>query len=278
MGELLRADFRRVLKDKLLIVMGILAVVFAVITPLLYTVIFSGMDTAESEMAEEMLAGYISGKAQFFGSFSMGNNLGLIAPILLGIVLCKDFSYGTVRNKIIAGKSRSAIFLSLFVTCSVVFVCVMLLNAFITLGVSLIFFDYQATAFTLSDFWYFLESLAFEILTLLFVSALLSWLCVNTKNVGLVIVLYVAVSLALVMAGSITQMVVTVLETTGGNDRMVKLLHFLSRINVGNSVTYIGMGTQYILEDVLYLTIPAGVGILGFIGHGLLRFNKKDLK
>lgn len=274
MRSLLKADFKRVLKDKLLLVMGILAVVFAAFTPLLYAVMFSTMDMAD----DPMISSFISGKVQFFASFSMGNNLGLIAPVLLGIALCKDFSFGTVRNKIIAGKSRSAIFLSLFVTCATVLITVMLLHAFLTLGISLIFFDYQPTAFTISDFWYFLESLAFEILVLLWVAALLSYLCACMKNVGLVIVLYIAVAFALVIVGSVVQVALTILETAGGNETLTDVLYFFNRINVGNAASYIGMGTSYTLEDVLYLTLPAGVGILGFLGLGLGIFNKKDLK
>lgn len=274
MKSLLKADFKRVLKDKLLIVMGILAVVFALITPLLYALIF-----ATGGMAEEpMLATLISGKAQFFGSFSIGNNLGLIAPVLLAIVLCKDFSYGTVRNKIIAGKSRSHIYLSLLITCSAVLVAVMLLHAFITLGVSLIFFDYQPTPFTWADFGYFLVSLVFAVLTLLWIASLLSLLCANGKNVGLAIVLYVAVAFGLVMAGSIVQVAVTLLPAGDGNEALIDVLHFLDRINVGTSISYIGMGTEYTLEDVLYLTLPALAGIAGFTALGLHRFNKKDLK
>ena len=278
MTGLLKADFRRVFKDKLLLVMGILAVVFALITPLLYIVLLSATEMTADDMVTEMLSGLITGKGQFFGSFSMGNNLGLIAPVLLAIVLCKDFSYGTVRNKIIAGKSRTQIYLSLLITCSAVLIGVMLLHAFITLGVSLIFFDYQPTAFTVADFWYFLASLGFEILVLLFVSSLLSWLCASMKNVGLVIVLYVAIAMVLVMAGSIAHTLISVIEMTGENENLVALLQFASRINVLNSAAYIGTGTEYGLKDVLYLTIPASLGILGFATLGLLKFNKKDLK
>lgn len=274
MKNLLKADFTRVLKDKLLIVLGILAVVFAVSMPLLYAVIFSSAGSLE----EEMIALFVTAKAQFFGAFSIGNNFGLIAPVLLAIALCKDFSFGTIRNKVIAGKSRIAIYMSLFTTCATALIGIMLLHAFITLGVSLLFFDYQITPFTVSDFWYFLASLAFELLVLLFVSALLTYLCACMKNVGLVIVLYIAIALILVMAGSLIQVVVTILELTENTETLVSVLHFLGRINVGNAATYIGMGVEYTLEDVLYLTIPATVGILGFTGFGLLSFGKKDLK
>jgi ABC-type transport system involved in multi-copper enzyme maturation permease subunit len=274
MKALLKTDFKRLSKDKLLLVMGIVAVVFAAMTPLLYAALFSGMGMED----DPMLSAFITGKAQFFGSFSLGNNLGLIAPVLLAIALCKDFSYGTVRNKIIAGKSRSAIFLSLFVTCATVLITVMLLHAFLTLGISLMFFEYQPTPFTMADFGYFLASLAFEILVLLWVAALLSCLCACMKNVGLVIVLYIAISFALVIAGSILQVVLMVMETMVDHESMVQVLRFIDRINVANAATYIGTGTTYTLEDVLYLTLPATAGTLGLLGLGLWRFNKKDLK
>jgi ABC-type transport system involved in multi-copper enzyme maturation permease subunit len=272
MRSLLQADFKRVFKDKLLLVLGILAVAFALMTPVLYAVLFSAMGVEQ----EPMLAGLISAKAQFFSSFSMGNNLGLIVPVLLGIVLCKDFSYGTVRNKIIAGKSRTAIFLSLFCTCAVVLCAVMLVHAFLTLGVSLLFFDYQPTAFTGEDLLYFLVSLGFELLVLLWMAALLSWLWASAKNAGIAIVLYIAVTFALVIVGSIIQMAYSF--AAASQQELSDLLYFLDRINVGTAVSYIGMGTEYALEDVLYLTIPALLGIFGFTGLGIATFRKKDLK
>lgn len=275
MRSLLKADLRRVLKDKLLIVMGILAVVFALITPLLYALIISGMGADEDL---EIFGIAFTAKSMFFNSFSLGNNLGLIVPVLLAIVLCKDFSFGTVRNKIIAGKTRFQIYMSLFITCSVVFILCMLLHAFITLCLSLCFFDYQLTPFTASDFWYFLESFFLEILVLLFVSSMLSWLCASRKNVGLAIVLYVAITFALIMIGSILQVAISLLEAIGGKEDVVSVLTFINRINVFNATAYIGIGDKYSLTDVLYIIVPALSGIIGFLGLGILRFKKKDLK
>ena len=273
MKGLLKADFKRVLKDKLLIVMGILAIVFALVTPLLYALLFSG----DNVSVNGMISGFVSAKSNFFSSFSIGNNIGLIAPVLLGIALCKDFSYGTVRNKIIAGKSRSAIFLSLFITCSVIFVGIMLLHGFVTLGVSLIFFDYQSAPFTMADFWYFLESLALDILTLLFVSAMLSWLCACMKNVGLVIVFYIAFNFILTLASGIITIVLSVLQVTGGKESTISVLEFVNKINVAGAVNYIGT-VEYTFKELKYLILPSVVGILGFLGLGLWKFNKKDLK
>lgn len=279
MKSLLKVDLSRIFKDKMLIIVGILSVVFAAITPLLYAAILAGTDTAQDPMVTEMLSGYFSGKAQFFASFSIGNNMGLIAPVFIAIILCKDFSYGTIRNKIISGKRRGAIYMSLFISCSVTFISVMMLQAFVTLGISLIFFDYQPNAFTLADFWYFLESLGFVILILLCVSAILSWLCATKKNTGLVIVLYIAFAFGLALAGSLIQMLLTVLEPMGAVDEgVINLLRFADRINIANSSAYIGTSTEYTTKDVLYLTVPATVGIVGFTTLGLIKFRKKDIK
>ena len=274
MRELILVDFKRVLKDKLLIVLGILAVVFAAITPLLFSAITSGNEALDNPM----LSMNFYAKDLFFNCFSMGSNLGLIAPVLLSIIICKDFSFGTVRNKIIAGKRRSEIFLSMFIVSAVILIAVMLLNAFLTLGLGLLIFDYQASPFELSDFWYFLESLGFELLILLFIAAMISWLSASMKNVGLVIVLYVAISFALVMVASIINVILQFMGMAGGGDDLYYFLEFLSRINVANNSVYIGTGFKYSASDVAYQLIPPLVGILGFLGLGLIKFNKKDLK
>ena len=274
MNELLKIDFKRVLKDKLLIVVGILAVVFALITPVLYAILFSDPEL----LNDPLISGMVSGKAMFFQSFSMGNNLGLIAPILLAIVLCKDFSFGTIRNKIIAGKSRSSIYLSLFTVCSVMLIAVILISAFITLGVSLMFFDYQGTDFTSADLGYFMASLGLDVLVLLFMAAMLSWLCSVARNVGTVIVLYVAISFGLILIGGVTQVIIPLADLIGLNETVLKIVEFIDRINISNFVSRIGAGTEYTLKDILYFTIPSVTGILFFTGLGLLKFNKKDLK
>lgn len=274
MRNLLKADFRRIRKDKMLMIMLIIAGAFAVFTPGMYALIqhFTG------DLFEVLFPNNAYSKAHFFAAFTIGNDVGLVVPILLAIVLCKDFSYGTIRNKIISGKSRAQIFLSLFITCTAVMVAVMTIHALLTLGFSLIFFDYQATAFTISDFWYLLESLVFILLTIVFYSALLSWLCASTKNVGIVIVLFVAISLALMLIGTITGAAYSIMAATNANPRNTAIMHFVTRINLANASSYIGSGSAYNLEDVLYLTLPALVGGAGFVGLGLLKFRKKDLK
>ena len=277
MTKLMKSDFKRVFKDKLFLIVCILALVFAVITPLLYLVLMGSMGELD-EISKEMLSGYITAKGQFFSAFSFGNNLGLIAPLLIGIVLFKDFNFGTIRNKIIAGYSRSTIFLSTFAVCFVTLFGIILAHALITLGICLPFFEYQTTPFTTSDFWYLIESLGFQILVYLFVSAFVSHLCTTKSNMGIVIVLYIAVVLGCSLIAGVLQVVLMVIKEQANMESTVRILDFIQRINIFNSSATIGLGTSYETKDVLYYTLTPVIGILGLVAHGMWRFSKKDLK
>ena len=277
MNRLIKSDFKRVFRDKLFLVVCILAVVFAVITPLLYVVLFSSMGELDP-MTEEMLSGYVSAKGQFFGAFSFGNNLGLIAPLLIGIILFKDFSFGTVRNKVISGHSRKSIFLSIFTVCTVTLFGVMLLHALLTLAISLPFFDYQSTPFTASDFIYLLESLLFQFFVYLFAAAFMSWLCVTRRNVGMVIVMYIAVIFGATMIAGILQVVLAVMKEIPKLENTASVLEFIQRINVVNSSATIGLGTSYKAQDVVYYAAVPVFYTAVTVFYGLWKFSRKDLK
>ena len=104
MANLLKVDFKRVLKDQLFMVICIVAGAFALITPLLYVALFGSLE-GEMEQMLSMMGITIDAKTMFFQTFSLSNNSGLAIPILLSVILTKDFSQGTVRNKIISGYS-----------------------------------------------------------------------------------------------------------------------------------------------------------------------------
>lgn len=277
MIKLIKSDFKKFLSDKLFLVVCILALVFAVITPFLYLVIFKGAGELDAT-TEQLLSGYFSAKGQFFGAFSFGNNLGLIAPLLIGIILCKDFSFGTVRNKIISGHSRTSIFLSNFTVCATVLFCIVLAHALLTLVISLPFFEYQASPFELSDFWYLLESLLFQLLIYIFVAAFVTWLSVTMKNTGMVIVSYIAVVFGFTMIAGILQIAIGVLSMKPDMEKTVDILNFFQRINLFNSTATIGLGTSYNFKDLLYYGFAPILATAAVLCHGIWKFGKKDLK
>ena len=277
MNGLIKSDYRKFFKDKLFLVVCILAIIFAVTTPLLYAGLLSLAGDIDP-MTEEMLSSYMSAKGQFFGGFSFGNNLGLIAPLLIGIILYKDFSFGTIRNKIISGYSRTSIFLSLFTVCATMLFGIVLAHALLTIVISLPFFPYQSTPFEMADFWYLMESLLFELLVYIFTAAFVSWLCVTRRNVGMVIVLYIAVVFGFSMIAGILQGVILVLSLEPDTEKTVRILDFFQRVNIFNSSATIGIGTTYDMEDVLYYVLPPLFGTGCLLGHGMWKFGRKDLK
>lgn len=271
MVNLIKADLKKVLKDKLFLVLLILALVFAVITPLLNYGISNLGEVAE------MLNGGFYAKNIFFNSFSPANNFGLIAPFLLAIILYKDFSSGTIRNKIISGHSRGSIFFSMFTVCFIVIWFIILFHALISLLVSLIFFDFQANSFTVSDFFYLLESLLLQMLVYLFIAAFISRLCAVTSNMGIVIVLYISVVFGLTMVSAILQMGIGYAQISG-KESALELMTFFQKINIFNSYMYIGSGTSYELKDLLYLILLPICSSAFLLSTAVAKFRRKDLK
>ena len=280
MLKLLKVDFKRVFKDKLFLVVCIIAFVFAVVTPLLYVAIFGslGVDTDEMNMTLEALGMAINAKSMFFQSFSLGNNLGIVLPVLLAIILCKDFSHGTVRNKIIGGNSRTSIFMSMYSVCFCVLFGVMVLHALLTMLISLIFFPYQSTPFGASDIGYFLLSLLFEALIYTFVAALVSFLCACTKNMGLAIVGYVAIIMIMSVVSSILQFGALFASVDGGSPFMQKAFEFLQDINLFNYGTVIGAGTKYSAREILCYILSPTLSAIGLTLFGIFKFKRKDIK
>ncbi len=272
MRNLIASDLRRVVKDKLLMVVIIVAAAFAVLTPLLYWVLFKGMDA----MTVEMLGVGTYAKDLFFTAFNIGNDLGLVAPVLIAVILFKDFSHGTIRNKIIAGKSRTHIFVSTYVTCLIVLFAVTLFYALLTLGVSLLMFPYQEAPFDWACLGYTLGSLLLELNLYLFVAALVSYICVSSRNIGLVLVKYLGISMGVAFVTSALQIAVMAVEVEG-NETALKILEFVQNINIYNYVMVIGKGTSYGTKELLFMIFTPLVLTAGIFFLGVNKIRKKDI-
>ena len=268
MRNLYLVDLKRILKDKLFLVTCILATVFAVINPLLNKILFEALDMGE------LLDSMINAKTMTFSAFLPGDNLGLIMPILIAIVVCKDFSQGTVRNKIISGKSRTAILLSHFLSAATVMCGLMLFHALLTLGISLCFFPYQSTAFTFADFGYLMISLFFEMTVYCAIAAIITLIATRAKNMGVCILLYLAISFGFSIVGSIFAVAIAFIEPETTAYRVVE---FLNAFNIYTSAL-IGSGTTYTAKQVIYILMaPLTLGV-GSILLGIRLFLRKNLK
>ncbi|MBR5900273.1 MAG: hypothetical protein IKZ38_02635 [Clostridia bacterium] len=277
MIDLLRADLKRAFKDKLVIVLCVIGGIFAVSGPLLYKAIFWLLGSDQSLMQElEMLGLSINAKTLFFNAFAPNDNFGLILPIFVAIIMCRDFNHGTIRNKIICGKSRVSIYFSMLITCAVLICTFIFAHAILTLLASLIFFDFQSTKFTASDLGYTFASIGMELLVYLLISAVLVLFIVLIRRTGLAIVLYFVFVFSLTIVGAITSVVSMFIEADAGAKVVYAVIEFLDIANAFNGG--IGVGTTYKLKEVLFFVLPNVALIAGVILLALFSFKKKDLK
>lgn len=266
MRELLKTDFKRIFKDTLFLVLMILAVVFAIISPVLSHTVVSFMQM------DEFAENFIFAKTTYFDAFSTSSSMGLITPILLTVAICKDNSHGTIRNKIICGHSRTKVYLSRFITLCVYSVGIMLFYALLSLGVSLMFFNYQPEPFKWVDFWFLLLSTGLDMLVYILVASMIAFFTVSMKNAGLAIVLYIAALFVFIIVGTVTNLAVGL-----SFDEPSAVLVFIDNANVFSS-SIIGVGESYTVGEFLSLLIPNSLLAGGFFWLGLIIFKKKDLK
>ena len=276
MAKLLKVDLKRILKDKLLLVVAIIGVVLALTTPLIYKFIYLFIGADDTGL----LGSLLSIKTMFYSSFSLSNNIGFIIPVFLLIIMSKDFSYGTIRNKIISGSSRTNVFLSMFISCSIVIVLAMLAYAALNGLLTVALFSNEMAPITKDGVLYFVLSILFEILIYIFIAALLSFINVFAKNAGLKIILYVALAFGLIMIYSIIQVAMSVLVINGTeNQLLMDLLEALLKLNVFYSnAGIIGAVDKYIAEDIIYILVSTILGTGLFVFLGIVSMNKKDIK
>ncbi len=141
MGKLLKADFYRIIKSKLFLIVCIITAVFPVITTLLYLFVTEIMKVVETG-TQAFNIGSFAARDLLSDSFLMSSNMGLILPIFITIFIGMDVSNGTLRNKIIAGRSRTSIYISHLISSCTISGVLMLANVLIFFGFSSLIFSY----------------------------------------------------------------------------------------------------------------------------------------
>jgi len=130
MKTLLIADLRRIFKGKGIYVLMTLGFIFPAISALI--VQLSGL--AANDVAElgDLAAEVFNPVALYAGSFNPTQNIGLILLIVVGVLISGEFTNNTIRNKIVAGHSKTSLFLSSLVTVLTYVFVVILVNSSFT--------------------------------------------------------------------------------------------------------------------------------------------------
>lgn len=109
MSNIIKASLFKLFKDKTFTITLIVGICLAIFINLLYFAIFK---TASNNGGTNIF----SGETALANSLTPTSNFGLTVPINLVIFTIGEFTYGTIRNKIIAGHKKSSIYLALVIT------------------------------------------------------------------------------------------------------------------------------------------------------------------
>ncbi len=269
MFNLLKTDLKRLLKDKIILIGFLVTCALSLFTVFVFFGIEKVLDNL-GEGEDNIFMGLFTGKDTFLGSFSPSSNAGLMIPIFISVALIKDFRYGTVRNKIIAGKSRVAIFMSDYLAGIIFGLIFYITSSLISLILGSLLLGY-GTKFTLDEFGLIMTTYGYGVLNYLVFLSCAVFVAVTTKSVGLSITVSIVGSLLLSIVASINEYIEPYVNKA--------VVHILS-INPVYGAQLISSNQLYhgSLYNNLILLIPSICFIALFIFWGIMLFKKQDLK
>lgn len=120
MKNLIRADFFRLFKDKIFyLLIGIAVLLPIVANGLFYFGYDIMVEQSPDAEALEMVLKFIKAFPLSLYAFEIANSAGLLAVIAIALYVGREYMNGTIRNKIIAGHSRTAVYSSAFVVSAI---------------------------------------------------------------------------------------------------------------------------------------------------------------
>ena len=271
MINLLRADFFRVIRTKLVYISLIVAVALPLfingVTYLTYAA------TASMVPPEEATAITGLGDSMFNQTFSPLMSFSFVFAVFPVIVIMMDFGNGTIRNKVIHGYSRHQIFAAHFIVSllyalllTALFVGTNVLCSTCMLGISKIPAEMISTYVA-----YFLIGF----LGVLLIASIGSGLALSLTNAGAIVLTIFAV-LFFNYAGTILDLILR----WQGVEKTEYALSFLPSYLTEQLSQFMTYQTVPSFEPILYIEAVAGVLIIsaGFYALGTFVFSKRDFK
>ena len=230
------------------------------------------------------IAGTLTGESMFLSSASPSSNFGLTVPINLVVFTVSEFTYGTIRNKVIAGHSKYKVYVGLFLTGLIfTFILMSVYLAFcIGLGSAIGGFD----AVSIGGAKFILSYLAYIFASYTFITALSIFFATLFRSIGgsisVVVVILVFLGLMpLIIAGingkdflseNVT-MWVEPLYMLGLYTNASSILSILKGVGL-NTSTLFNQSANLIAAGIIAPLYWAGI----FFGAGALIFTHRDLK
>ena len=267
MSRLLKADLYRVLKSRLTLIALILALAFPVLMVLMYVGI-----RAIGGLGQDAESATLFGANAIIGSvYSLSNNIGLVIPAFAGILVCTDYSNGTLRNKVIAGNRRSEIYLSHLIVSILFSVVIITIYAAVSAGLSLLFlpFSWETTLDLGLEVLYFVLN---GTMTFAFISTVTTLFAMVLRNAAPTIIFTIVVSIALLLVNSVVMMIdyekfryaVYFIPTFAGNIFTLNSFSILGLMSQGADASRELIFGEAMLSYLFFGTVNTLIGLLVF--------------
>ena len=277
MKELIKADLYRVVKSKLTMVTLILVIGF----PVLMTLMYLGLNALSSMEGGDVtglgLSDLITANMLMSSAYSLTNNIGIVLPAFAGIYVCMDISNGTLRNKVIVGKSRVSIYLSHLIVSIIYNVVAITLYAAVTTGLALLFFDYKTrpTADVVKQILYWAVN---GTVSFIFVATISTYFALVLRSIAPTIIFTIVLTMGLSMATS----VISMLDYEKYQYAVYLIPTFTSGFFTLDAMT-LGSIFSSVYDPPLDVMFWEGIASFVFFGilntvAGILIFRKKDIK
>lgn len=285
MIKLIKAEFFRLTREKSFYVVLTVAAVFALLAVLLNVAmayLLAGEETAE------VAALLPDGPGELIISMVSLGNAGIFIAIAIGIFIGSDFKDNTIRNKITAGCSRIAIYLSSLIVCTVICVAVFAAISIVTLLFGLIFYGtWFSSGFALEFFLSLLICLAFGCIAVFF--AFLTKKSSGTIIIGIVlcvVVVAVADIITTYYLGAVVEHYLAEYNNHAALEWLTRLDFFAMSGLLSNIPVLQGYLDEIVAPGInvycawLYANIAITSVVWGtlFTGGGLLLFSRTDIR
>ncbi len=264
MNNLIKNELFKMKKDKSLKVALIITLALTVFTVLSNLLVNELM---ESIITDDTIGGiFIDVKYSVSTFFSLANNFGFILPVFIAIFICKDFSYGTIRNKIIAGYSKTKVYLSTLFSSLIIGVVLVLINLLLTIVLSFLLLKGNV------DVLWLLKICGLGMLVYIETLSFITMIAMMTRSQGITMI----VSMGVIFLGIIVVSIMDLYDTT----RILADFTFLKHSNIVVGQGAPDIESAYLLTTgrIIRMLLSSILFIGGTTWFGIYTFKQKDMK
>lgn len=282
MGNLFKAFLFKLRKDLTFRITLFIGLGLAV----LMTLIYFGIDMAVKALEENPSAYkfvFCTGQNLFINSLSPAQNFGIAIPINLITFTVLEFTQGTIRNKIIAGNSKTKIYFSLILS-GLVFTFVLIITySLLCLGLGSIFGGFDINGVTMSGklnpefFW---KLILLSVLAYILITVATIFFATLLRNVGPCIPIVILLLLGCYLISTIFNTIGLLGEEIKGIKVAAKVMEVINPLySLSTLSSDPETGLLTITNEGFWWEIGNNIFYTGlFLGFGLLIFKKRDVK